>query len=566
MPLPNPSAAIPQNAPAMNARENYDLAEAVQTGLKAGFLSAQQGFFSRVPKVLGGGILAERAEFKRRELYEKQGRDVTTGRKLTQEELQERDARRRSYGVMGDLRDSVDEILDILTTQFGPSAKRIKEIAKTSITKSMIVPTESTTPYELAPESGTTPASNSLAVEEKMDEQKRENEKLQENLQEKDHSFFETLFAKYFASEGIGGKEKTTEQQKGGGWLSTLADSLSILDDVADLRRGRGGMRSPKPPPLPGASVTRKPPSLPGASAASKPGGSWLSRAWGGMKNIGSSAFKAVRGAASGVASGVTKYGGQALTGLKNLGGVALKTAITPLAKVAFAALGPLLTGIFASWNISNIKKDPTLSPQEKKKQIGIELGRMIGSLLGGGVAAILSGGAGVAVTGLLDALGIGPGALGAWLTEKLGGEMVYDLFSGIPGIGSLIKVDEKMENIGAEGTAPNTGNTTSSESSNQTMKTSDVYGSQAGIGQQQNLQMNAAAVPATMPSSAATMSTLQTENSMLKSIPTPVTVAAPTTNTVVTNNNSTSWMSSLTTTRTGADLDERAFRMGLAF
>jgi hypothetical protein len=33
-----------------------------------------------------------------------------------------------------------------------------------------------------------------------------------------------------------------------------------------------------------------------------------------------------------------------------------------------------------------------------------------------------------------------------------------------------------------------------------------------------------------------------------------------------VTNNNTTSWMSSLTTTRTGVDIDERAFRMGLAY
>jgi hypothetical protein len=76
-----------------------------------------------------------------------------------------------------------------------------------------------------------------------------------------------------------------------------------------------------------------------------------------------------------------------------------------------------------------------------------------------------------------------------------------------------------------------------------------------------------ATAVPNMTPTSAATLGNLQVESSALKSAPQIMPpVVVPTNNAVVNNTNNVSWMSSLTPTRSGADLDEKVFRLGLAF
>jgi len=101
----------------------YSLKESVSTSLKSTMLSLQSiPAKSPLLRMLGGGILAERADIKKRELFASQGRDPNTGRKLTRAEVDEINNRRKSYGVMGEIRDSVIAIYDILENE-GPKEK-----------------------------------------------------------------------------------------------------------------------------------------------------------------------------------------------------------------------------------------------------------------------------------------------------------------------------------------------------------------------------------------------------------------------------------------------------------
>lgn len=553
MALPNPSATIPQNAPPMNAKDpvvdeikdvKLALKEAVTTGLKAGFLTTQTKVFSKIP--LFGRGLAERAEFKKREMFEREGRDPLTGRKLTKEELEEKQLRKKSMGAMGDIRDDVAEIRDILIKQFGASLAGAKP---SSPPAPIVAPSDTTTPYALE---GEEPVVNKLSAEEAMQEKQNADRQVQEEIQEKDQTFFEKLFKKYFGGDAIGKPGNATAVASGGGLLSKIAGIVDFAADIKSLGGGRvlggigrkipgvrslPGIRTPTPPPLPGV----KPSPLPTPSAAPS-GGGFFSRAFSAVKNVGKkaigmvgSAGKAVYGAAKGTIGGIAKMG------------------MSAIGKTVMGILGPLLVVALESFNISDIKNDPNLALAEKKKQIGLTIGRMIGSLLGAGVAALGLGPAGPILTSILDTFGIGPGKLGEFLTEKIGPEKVYDLTAAIPGIGSLIKVPEdegKPVNGAEEGM--------SSEGELQIpSEKSDMIPSAVPI---------SSAKPAIIPSSASTLGNLQTENSILKSAPTLQPIVAPTNNNVVTTNNNTSWMSPLTTTRTGADFDERSFRLGLAF
>ena len=108
--------------------------------------------------------------------------------------------------------------------------------------------------------------------------------------------------------------------------------------------------------------------------------------------------------------------------------------------------ISTLIEGFFAAKDIQDIKNNPDMSPEEKRKAIG----NRIGSGLGGIVGAALGGAA-------LTALPI-PGATiigailgdlaGRWIVDTLmesfgGGDTVYKMFSAIPGLGSYIQIDE---------------------------------------------------------------------------------------------------------------------------
>lgn len=152
---------------------------------------------------------------------------------------------------------------------------------------------------------------------------------------------------------------------------------------------------------------------------AAKAGGGLLSSLWSGAKGL------------------VGKVG-DSLGSLKGaLGG------ISGIGKVVIGAVGPLIETFFAAKDINEIKNNPELSPEEKKKQIGLRIGKAIGSVIAQvGLSAAL-GPAGSMIGALLETLGIGGGALGEWLTEQLGPEKLYDLATAIPVIGPMIQIPE---------------------------------------------------------------------------------------------------------------------------
>ena len=293
-----------------------------------------------------------------------------------------------------------------------------------------------------------------------------------------------------------------------------------------------------------------------------------------GAVNLGVKAAGAVTGAVSGAA----KAGGGFLSNMwgsvKSMGGKIADTAgkfkgllggIGGLGKMVIGAIGPAIETFLSYQDISNIKSDPSLSAQEKKDQIGKRIGKAIGSILGGIGSMALLGPVGPVVTTALDAFGIGPGALGEYLAEKLGGEKIYDIASSVPLLGDFVKVDE---------TAPPTKETLPAEGQLQTNTPFESPEDYNKFGMNSGMQTPAltptqvaTAVPNMTPTSAATLGNLQVESSALKSAPQIMPpVVVPTNNAVVNNNNSVSWMSSLTPTRSGADLDEKVFKLGLAF
>jgi hypothetical protein len=198
------------------------------------------------------------------------------------------------------------------------------------------------------------------------------------------------------------------------------------------------------------------------ASSAASGAGGWMSSAWNWTKNAASSMnpMNTIKGA---VKSGA----GKIMKGVVSLPG-----------------LGALISGAIGALDIMNIKNDATMSPEEKKEQIG----RTLVGTLGSAIGSVIGGSAG---TALIPIPGIGTivGAMGgAWVGETLaemladtvGGKGIYDLVSSIPGIGSLISVDEQTlgQGEGAEGSigSPATPNTSVGAMANQVAAEQDAF------------------------------------------------------------------------------------------
>lgn len=172
-------------------------------------------------------------------------------------------------------------------------------------------------------------------------------------------------------------------------------------------------------------------------SVASSAGG-WLSRAWG-----------SVSGAVSN------------LNPAKALGS-AIKSGAGKVAKgiISIPGIGALLSAAMGAFDIASIKKDPDLSPEEKKEQIGKRLvgtlGEVLGSIGGGILGSLIPGIGQTGIGTLLGSMG------GAWvggkiaelLADAIGGKGIYDMVASIPGIGSLIEVggaEDQKEKTAAE-------------------------------------------------------------------------------------------------------------------
>ena len=165
--------------------------------------------------------------------------------------------------------------------------------------------------------------------------------------------------------------------------------------------------------------------------------------------------FSRVGGMFSNTWSGAKGMASRGVNSLAAMGKGAFKTAVLKLGSFAkilkpllgkIPLLGTAIQGIMTAIDISSIKADPNTSPTEKKNKIGSAIGGGLGGLLGtigGGALGTL-----IPIPGIGTLLGaVGGGMVGNWLgemvAESIGGEGIYDMMSEIPGIGSLIHVDD---------------------------------------------------------------------------------------------------------------------------
>lgn len=589
MALPNPSVGIPPNAPSTNASDmgdvKFDIKEAIQTGLKGGFLSAQQSFFSKVPKILGGGVLAERAELKKRELFEKQGRDPVTGRKLSKEELEERALRKKSYGAMGDISDSVQEILRILesgmfgvgggTARGSVSLGSLGELGKKDEIK--IDQPKDGVGYELASESDSNDVqTSSLAMEEQQIEAQQVEKEQKLEIQERNEDFFVKLFTKFFGKKGAAdGATDGSAQKEGSSIFSKIASAVDFIADAKSLGAGRLLGRAGKMIGIGGGAASA---AAQGAGAAAQ----GASAATSASRGFFGKAFDFVKSGASKAAgkvgAGFTAAKSYAGKGIAKVGEVAsklnpIKTLKTGVAKyapkifkgaVALPAIGAAMEGVLGGMEISNVKSDPMISPDEKKEKIGKLIGATLGSIMGtigGGALGSL-----IPIPGVGTLIGSIGGSyagslIGESLAEALGGKEIYDTVSSIPLLGDLIKVEDYA--------APQTGVPSNAEelgiADNVMTPTSSTAAPTAGIAPASTIPT----IPATTPTSASTLSSLNAENAMLKTQQTATPAVVSSSNTVVNQSNNASVLSALSTTRTGADLNDTFVlrrQLGLAF
>jgi hypothetical protein len=142
-----------------------------------------------------------------------------------------------------------------------------------------------------------------------------------------------------------------------------------------------------------------------------------------------------------------------------------IKSSAGKIAKslVSIPGLGALINTAIGALNIGYIKNDPNLSTDQKKEQIGRTLVGTLGSVLGG-----LGGGALGTALGPLGTIAgsIGGSYLGELvansIADAIGPKGIYDLVESIPGVGSLISVeDTKAAEEAAKITAPASPNTT---------------------------------------------------------------------------------------------------------
>lgn len=213
----------------------------------------------------------------------------------------------------------------------------------------------------------------------------------------------------------------------------------------ARARRMRGGGKAGRISRLFGAGK-----SLLGKGA--KGGKSLLGKAGGFLGNM----FSKAKGLAGSAIKGVKTVAGKLnpLAALKKGAGTALRGL------TSIPGLGALLSTALAAYDISGIKSDPELSPQKKKELIGRSIGQALGGALGSIGGGVLGSFIPIPLVG--TALGaMGGGAAGSFvgdtIAEALGGEKIYNIMASVPGLGSLVSVDEGESEAGT--LTPNSAN-----------------------------------------------------------------------------------------------------------
>lgn len=231
----------------------------------------------------------------------------------------------------------------------------------------------------------------------------------------------------------IGGKMLMRSAGRGIGRMASGVGS-GISRAASAVGRGLGSVASTAGRGISGAASTVGR----GIGSVASSAGGWLSRAWG-----------SVSGAVSN------------LNPAKALGG-AIKSGAGKVAKgiISIPGIGALLSAAMGAFDIASIKKDPDLSPEEKKEQIGKRLvgtlGEVLGSIGGGVLGSLIPG---IGQTGIGTILGSMGGAwvggkIAELLADAIGGKGIYDMVASIPGIGSLIEVggaEDQKEKTAAE-------------------------------------------------------------------------------------------------------------------
>ena len=226
----------------------------------------------------------------------------------------------------------------------------------------------------------------------------------------------------------VGGKEK---EAGGGSFLGNLVQNQIIKRGGGLLKAGMGLLGMGGGAAAGGAAAG-------GAAAGGAAGGA---AAGGGMFSRLLSGTKGLVGKGMGMVANMGKGAFKSAVG--KLGSL---SKLAPKLLKAVPGLGAAVQGIMSAVDISSIKSDPALPPQQKKAKIG----EAIGSGLGGIIGSIGGGALGtlIPIPGIGTLIGaVGGGMVGNWLGEliasSLGGEGIYDMMDSIPGIGSLIRVDD---------------------------------------------------------------------------------------------------------------------------
>ena len=540
MALPNPNPNQAQNQQQMPQYMAASIRESISTGFKAAGLQMGASIFGKSPilRTLGGRGLAESLELKKREMYERTGRDEQ-GRKLTKQEFEDREKRRKDLGALSEMleimqlwndtgvpavlkKDSdalflVERIEAHLiqiarslgaasggmmmgTSQYGSNAG--SDIGGVSNPDELGIP-------NLPPKDDTA----ELNMQEMAEEKEREDDQDQLESEGRQQGFFTKLFA------GLKTGEKKEDKSLFGSLLSGILSGLSSLggtigsffmkylggNALSSLWSSATGGKGVKG--LLGAASRGigRAASATGRFIMNTGAGKTIAKAGGELANIGrgaldlagragtavkdvavgaaqrvgnvaSSAGSAIANTASSIGSTIAEKAGSLMPKsgglLSRAGGwlssawgsvsnavsnlnpfKTLKTAVKQgsgkilKGLLSFPGLGAAIEAAMAAWDISSIKADPELTPDEKKEKIGTRvatgLGSIIGSIGGGALGSLLP------IPGIGTILGTMGGAwvgekLAELLAEAIGPKGIYDFMTSIPLVGKLFEVDNE--------------------------------------------------------------------------------------------------------------------------
>ena len=301
--------------------------ESIKTNILAGFSQLGSNFIrsSRVLRTLGGGAVAETLDLKRRERYERSGRDEQ-GRKLTKQEFEEREKRRKDLGALSQILEIVQLWNDtgvpaiLAKDNDGWFLLERMEIHLTDIKTALAggmgvfsvgggyASNQGTEPSGILDADGN-PASLTLADvptandaaelsrQEAMDEKEREDDQDQLESEEKQQGFFSKLFG------GLRNKDEKKDSGLFGSLLSALSGLGSLVSGL--FSKYIGGML--------GGAITRL---LGGAGSLIGSGVAGAGRMLGGAaRGIGTAI------AGTGAAKTIAQAGGQIAQGARATGG-----------------------------------------------------------------------------------------------------------------------------------------------------------------------------------------------------------------------------------------------------